>query len=230
MNTLATAGRPPRGFTLIELLIVISIMALASAGVSMALRDNSQTQLEREAQRLAALLDTARARSRASGVAVQWVSTPQGFTFTGLPEGSMPQQWLSPGTQALPTPLRLNLGDHPKLVLGGGGCGGRWRGLVAAAQEAGRLRTGPGVDLGGLAGSHQRLLGEGLEFGVRTALGIGRDHGEALLLCLPLCGDIGPVEVGPLQRREIAQQVGMFLLVSLMVFALYNDVHRLLVG
>ena len=47
MNTLATAGRPPRGFTLIELLIVISIMALASAGVSMALRDNSQTQLER---------------------------------------------------------------------------------------------------------------------------------------------------------------------------------------
>ena len=113
MNTLATAWRPPRGFTLIELLIVISIMALASAGVSMALRDNSQTQLEREAQRLAALLDTARARSRASGVAVQWVPTPQGFTFTGLPEGSMPQQWLSPGTQALPAQGRLNLGPEP---------------------------------------------------------------------------------------------------------------------
>lgn len=113
MTTLATALRRPRGFTLIELLIVISIMALASAGVAMALRDNSQTQLEREAQRLAALLDTARARSRASGVAVQWVTTPQGFIFTGLPEGSMPQQWLSASTQALPTPLRLNLGPEP---------------------------------------------------------------------------------------------------------------------
>jgi regulator of sigma E protease len=36
-----------------------------------------------------------------------------------------------------------------------------------------------------------------------------------------------PMEI---RHREIAQQVGMFLLISLMGFALYNDVHRLLVG
>jgi len=36
-----------------------------------------------------------------------------------------------------------------------------------------------------------------------------------------------PLEI---RQREIAQQVGMFLLISLMGFALYNDLHRLLVG
>ncbi|MDG2306477.1 MAG: RIP metalloprotease RseP [Candidatus Binatia bacterium] len=33
-----------------------------------------------------------------------------------------------------------------------------------------------------------------------------------------------------LRTREIATQVGMFLLISLMGFALYNDIHRLVVG
>ncbi|MEW6272362.1 MAG: RIP metalloprotease RseP [Thermodesulfobacteriota bacterium] len=36
-----------------------------------------------------------------------------------------------------------------------------------------------------------------------------------------------PMEI---RHREIAQSVGMFLLISLMVFALYNDLHRLVVG
>ena len=47
---------PPRtrGFTLLELLVVVAIIAIASAGVSFALRDSQATQLEREAQRLAA--------------------------------------------------------------------------------------------------------------------------------------------------------------------------------
>jgi regulator of sigma E protease len=36
-----------------------------------------------------------------------------------------------------------------------------------------------------------------------------------------------PLEI---RHREIAQQVGMFLLISLMGFALYNDLHRLVVG
>mgnify|MGYP000582286467 CR=1 FL=1 len=36
-----------------------------------------------------------------------------------------------------------------------------------------------------------------------------------------------PMEI---RHREIAQQVGMFLLISLMGFALYNDIHRLMVG
>ena len=33
-----------------------------------------------------------------------------------------------------------------------------------------------------------------------------------------------------IRYREMAQQVGMFLLLSLMGFALYNDIHRLVVG
>ncbi len=42
LNPFHTA-RPARGFTLLELLVVISIMALATAGVSIAMRDNGQT-------------------------------------------------------------------------------------------------------------------------------------------------------------------------------------------
>ncbi|MDD0811490.1 prepilin-type N-terminal cleavage/methylation domain-containing protein [Curvibacter sp. RS43] len=113
MNTTPPRAARAGGFTLIELLIVISIMALATAGVSFALRDNQQVQLEREAQRLAALLETARARSRASGVAVQWSLTEQGFQFTGLPKDSLPSQWLSPGTTITRSDLLLTLGPEP---------------------------------------------------------------------------------------------------------------------
>ena len=70
----ASAAARPRtfGFTLLELLVVVAIIAIASAGVSFALRDSADTQLEREAQRLAALLESARAQSRTSGRPVQW--------------------------------------------------------------------------------------------------------------------------------------------------------------
>ena len=50
-----------RGFTLLELLVVLSIMALATVGVGLAMRDGTQAQLERDAERLAALLESARA-------------------------------------------------------------------------------------------------------------------------------------------------------------------------
>ena len=63
-----------RGFTLLELLVVLSIMALATVGVGLAMRDGTQAQLERDAERLAALLESARAQSRASGVPVRWLA------------------------------------------------------------------------------------------------------------------------------------------------------------
>ena len=82
------------GFTLLELLVVIVIMAAATAGVGLVLRDSSATQLEREAQRLAALFESARAQSRMSATAVSWRATPSGFKFEGLTGVKLPSTWL----------------------------------------------------------------------------------------------------------------------------------------
>jgi len=100
------------GFTLLELLIVISIMALATAGVSLALRDSGQTLLEREAARLAALLESGRAQSRGTGVPVRWRADAQGFRFDGLPATTLPSQWLDAGT-TVRGPAILQLGPEP---------------------------------------------------------------------------------------------------------------------
>lgn len=103
------AQRPLRqaGFTLIELLVVLLIVALASGGVALALRDSQAQQLEREAQRLVAWLEAGRAQARASASAVHWRSRPDGFEFVGAglrpnhPETLLrPQTWLQPGVQA----------------------------------------------------------------------------------------------------------------------------------
>ena len=91
--------RRARGFTLLELLVVVSIMALATAGVGLALRDGSQQSLEREGERLAALLESARAQSRASGVLVRWRAVEGGFRFDGLRAGTLPTQWLDNSTR-----------------------------------------------------------------------------------------------------------------------------------
>ncbi len=100
------------GFTLIELLLVVAIIAIASAGVSFALRDSAQTQLEREGVRLAALLESARARSQASGAVVVWRSTASGFLFDGLPPDALPEGWLSPEV-SVSAPSALVLGPEP---------------------------------------------------------------------------------------------------------------------
>ncbi|MBO9513449.1 MAG: prepilin-type N-terminal cleavage/methylation domain-containing protein [Variovorax sp.] len=93
------------GFTLLELLVVIAIIAIATAGVGFAMRDSGQATLDREAERLAALLESARAQSRASGMVVRWRPTPEGpgnFTFEGLPVGALPNRWLADGITAQP--------------------------------------------------------------------------------------------------------------------------------
>ena len=100
------------GFTLLELLIVIVIMAVATAGVGLALRGSSATQLEREAQRLAALFESARAQSRMSATAVSWRATPSGFTFEGLTGATMPSTWLGSDVQVADSGVVV-LGPEP---------------------------------------------------------------------------------------------------------------------
>ena len=77
-----------RGLTLLELLVVLAIIAISSAGVALAMRDNSQTQLEREAQRLIAKLESARVQSRAQGVPLIWRATATGFVIETTLVGS----------------------------------------------------------------------------------------------------------------------------------------------
>jgi general secretion pathway protein H len=94
------------GFTLIELMVVVFIIAVAAAVTSLALRDPSATRLEHEAARLSALLESARAEARASGLAVRWEPRGAGnedldFRFVGLPPSdNLPQRWLSAGVSA----------------------------------------------------------------------------------------------------------------------------------
>ena len=86
------------GFTLIELMVVVAIIAIATAGVSFAIRDSAAAQLDREAQRLSALFESARAQSRTSGIPVVWHPVDGGFRFDGLPDGALPDRWLNEGT------------------------------------------------------------------------------------------------------------------------------------
>ena len=100
--TISPRHRGQAGFTLIELLIVVAIMAIATAGVGLALRDSSGTALEREAQRLAVLLDAGRAQSRMTANPVRWRPTATGFVFDGLAKGSpFPTGWLGQDVRAV---------------------------------------------------------------------------------------------------------------------------------
>ena len=109
-----------RGFTLIELMVVVALIAIASAVVSLALRDPAATRLDHEAARLVALLEAARTEARASGLPASWEPRPaqvsaEGFRFIGLPSSSeLPGHWLNAGVSAEVVNARaLVLGPEP---------------------------------------------------------------------------------------------------------------------
>lgn len=131
-----------QGLTLLELLVVLAIIGFSLAGVSLSLRDSNQTQLEREAQRLVAVLEAARAQSRTSGMALIWQPTAEGFVIrpalapnqaqsntapfsatgnTANPIATRAETWLATGTQvaiSTATPPTNNTTPANLVVLG----------------------------------------------------------------------------------------------------------------
>lgn len=83
-----------RGFTLLELMVVVAIIAITTAVASLALPNPAGSRLEREAARLIAVLESARAEARAGGLTVIWIpraETPdKDFQFLGLPPSLTP--------------------------------------------------------------------------------------------------------------------------------------------
>ncbi len=93
-------ARRRSGFTLIELLVVLALVAVAAGIVTLTLRDADAARLDEEGERLAVLLEMARAEARASAAPVRFIVAAGGdaaadFRFVGLPPGrTLPQRWL----------------------------------------------------------------------------------------------------------------------------------------
>jgi len=101
-------------------MVVIALIAVAAGVVGLALRDPSSKRLQMEAERLSALLEAARAESRASGLTVYWVPAREGdeadFRFLRLSGKRseampMPTRWLDPQ-------VRAEVVDAPDVQLG----------------------------------------------------------------------------------------------------------------
>ena len=70
-----------RGFTLIELMVVICIAAVLVSVVAIAVVPGEAALAEKEARRLALLLEAAVAESRASGQSIAWAPERGGYAF-----------------------------------------------------------------------------------------------------------------------------------------------------
>lgn len=108
---------------MVELLVVVALIAIAVGAVSLALRDGAAGRLEREGARLSALLESARADARASGLAVRFelasadAADGAQFRFLGLPPSArLPDRWLDADVRAEIVGARaLVLGPEPLL-------------------------------------------------------------------------------------------------------------------
>lgn len=140
MRTSAAGNKPshpPRqsGFTLLELMLVLFIVALVGSGIAWAIGQQGRQGPLREAERLSALLESARAVARASGRPVLWRAVEGGFDFPGLEQAQIQagrngaggkdegtptrQSWLHEGVRAEiitpPGAVVLILGPEPLL-------------------------------------------------------------------------------------------------------------------
>ena len=70
-----------RGFTLIEMLVVVAIIAVLSSALLVNAWPSDAAAAEREARRLAALLETAMSEARASARAIAWTPEENGYSF-----------------------------------------------------------------------------------------------------------------------------------------------------
>ena len=82
---------------------MVAIVAIASGVAALALRDGDTARLDEEGERLAALLESARAEARAAGLRARWEPLQDGasFRFSGAPtREARPTRWLHEGTVA----------------------------------------------------------------------------------------------------------------------------------
>ena len=85
-------------------MVVVALIAIAGGVVSLALRDPAGTRLETRGGALAALLESARAEARASGMAARWephARSDDGAFPLRRPARSepLPTHWLDAGSQ-----------------------------------------------------------------------------------------------------------------------------------
>jgi general secretion pathway protein H len=110
---------PQTGFTLVELLMVLALIATCTTLLTLSLPEADHTRLQRDAQRLAAQLDAARAQSRASGQALWWQPTANGYRFLrqtrmdSPPRTTTQNPWLDPEVRMTQGPESMLLGPEP---------------------------------------------------------------------------------------------------------------------
>lgn len=69
------------GFTLIEILVALTIMAVLSSMIAISVLPSDAETADKEARRLAALLEMASSETRASGQIIAWSPDEGGYSF-----------------------------------------------------------------------------------------------------------------------------------------------------